>query len=135
MLRYAVGVFLATLTSVATCVGGVFVLGAIVGDRPSNEDVAGFAVLASAFTALLAVVLYAPVLAYGRRRCWSRARSAAIAAGVLNLPIYVVLAAGTARGGLFGGASEAVLFACGFACAAAVFATVTARGESGKKPM
>ena len=129
MLRYLLGVCLATLGALVTCVGGLFVFGAITGERPSPEDVAGFAVLASACTVVLSLVLYAPMLAYGRRRWrWSRARSAAIAAGVLNLPIYAILGAGVSRGGLFGGASEAALFAIAFAAAAAVFATVTAAG-------
>ena len=126
MFPYLLGVCLASLASLATCVGGLFVFGAMTGERPSPEDMAGFAVLATASALVFSLVLYAPMLAYGRRRWrWSRPRSAVLAAGLLNLPIYVVLATGVARGGLFGGPSEGLIFAVGFAVAAAVFAAVS----------
>ena len=133
MRRYALGVCLATTTAVVTCISGLLLLGVLTGDRATAEDLAGFAVLTAVFSAMFSLLLYGPLLAYGRRRWgWSRARAAAVAAGVLNLPIYVVLAFGVSRGGLFGGMSEAVLFAVGFACGAAAFAGATASEASAR---
>jgi hypothetical protein len=92
----------------------------------SSEDLTGFAGLTAAFAFVLSVVLYLPILTFGRRRwAWSATRAVLLASLFLNLPVYVVLAI-AARGGLFGGRSEAMLFAAAFGVGAAVFAVVSA---------
>ena len=78
------------------------------------------------FGLALALLLYLPAVAYGRRRWnWTPAQAAAFAALLLNVPVYGLLAIAAQRGGLLGGPSEAMLFGAGFAVGAAVCAALS----------
>ena len=84
MLRSVLGALAAASAAAITC---VFVLAATGG---SPEDIAGFGILAFVATLLLALVIYAPGLAFTRRRNWSRGRTTFFAATVLNAPAYAI---------------------------------------------
>jgi hypothetical protein len=107
----------------ATIVG----LGALVvvapwldGAAPSSADLNGFGIILFVSTILIASFFYAPAAAWLVRRRRSAAITALVCAVAANIPVFLALAWGF-RNQMFGGWSEAALFAFAYLVAGAAF--------------
>jgi hypothetical protein len=98
-------VFLAALIGIALSIA-VVVLGSTIffNDAASGADLMGFVTVIGIGGALLTLLVYAPVLHFSR--AFLRARSVAFGAFwgafVLNLPVFIIIAIGMTRGGVYG---------------------------------
>ncbi len=91
------------------------------GRRASLTDLIGTATVVMVAGPIVLALQY-PVLAYlARRRRVSRAQAALLAAGVINLPVYFVLALAQLRGGFFA-PGEGILIGSVYAVLAMTFA-------------
>ena len=112
-----------------TCAGmaalyAAFFVAGVGGEAPSVTDLQSFALLMFVPAFLLCLLLYAPALlwlARRRRSCEPARFFTLVPALVLNLPVFLALLFGLARGGMFFGAGEVVLFVAAFAAAGATF--------------
>jgi hypothetical protein len=88
----------------------------IYGDLALGQDLMGFVTVIAGGGALLTLLVYAPVLHFSRTLLRSRSIrfGAFFGALPLNLPVFVIIAVGVARGGTFAG-GEGPLIAGAFA--------------------
>jgi hypothetical protein len=116
------------IVALATIVGillstGILLLGAFLlyGKAAWGPDVIGFVTVIAAGGALLSLLIYAPVLHFSR--AFLRTRSvpfgAFFGAIPLNLPVFIIIAVGILRGGMFA-AGEGPLIAAAFAVLGAI---------------
>jgi hypothetical protein len=96
------------------------------GAPPSSADLNGFGVILFISTILIASFFYAPTAAWLVRRRRSAATTALVCASAANVPVFVALAWGF-RNQMFGGWSEAALFASAYVVAGAAFGAAYAR--------
>ena len=96
------------------------------GAAPSSADLNGFGVILFVSTILIASFLCALTAAWLARRRRSAAAAALICAFAANVPVFVALAWGF-RNQMFGGWSEAALFASAYVVAGAAFGAAYAR--------
>ena len=97
--------------------GSLFIYGAL----PTGPDAMGFISVMAGGGALLTLLVYAPVLHFSRALLNSRSIGfgAFFGAVPLNLPVFLIIAAGVARGGMFAG-GEGPLIAAAFALLGAI---------------
>ena len=101
----------------------------------SGEDLLGVLSIVVVGGALLVALAHIPLLAFARRRTGhiTTLRRIALAAVVANTPVYLLLAVGHRRGGVFG-AGEAGVFAAAFAVLGIVFAALFATKRPSAPP-
>src|SRR5688500_7744952 len=117
-------------TAVAVTVFGlcaVVVTARLMDDAPpSSADLNGFGVILFISTILIALFFYTPTAAWLARRHRSATITALACAFAANVPVFLALAWGF-RNQMFGGWSEAALFASAFVVAGALFGAAYGR--------
>ena len=96
------------------------------GAPPSSADLNGVGVLLFISTILIASFFYAPTAAWLVRRRRSAPATALTCAFAANMPVFLALAWGFSNQ-MFGGWSEAALFASAYVVAGAAFGAAYAR--------
>lgn len=127
-LGSALRVALATLGGWVIAVSAVLALGFLQsGAAPSAEDLEGFFAASFIGLLLLAPLVWLPGLLWLRRTRGhvDAPRFALLAATLLNLPLFVLLALGAARGAFVPG--EATMFGAIFVAVGAIFGRSLAR--------
>jgi hypothetical protein len=96
------------------------------GAAPSSADLNGFGLILFISTILIAAFFYAPTAAWLVRRRRSAVTTALVCALAANIPVFLALAWGI-RNQMFGGWSEAALFAAAYVVAGAAFGAAYTR--------
>jgi hypothetical protein len=132
-------VFLAALVGIALSIA-IVVLGSLIffGDAASSTDLMGYVAVIGIGGALLTLLVYAPVLHFSR--AFLRARGIGFSVGwgalVLNLPVFIIIAIGMTRGGVYG-PGEGPLIGLAFAVLGGIVAGAYAwhrgRRENGRE--
>jgi hypothetical protein len=96
------------------------------GAPPSSADLNGFGVILFISTILIATFFYTPTAAWLARRGQSAITTVVACAFAANAPVFLTLAWGF-KNQMFGGWSEAALFATTYVAAGAAFGAAYAR--------